>query len=53
MSQTERTIMASYKLLQEGRIEEVLLKKTRKGVDMYITTRKVLEELEPKNRKTV
>jgi hypothetical protein len=45
--------MASYKLLQEGRIEEVLLKKTRKGVDMYITTRKVLEELEPKNRKTV
>jgi len=49
MNQDERTIMANYKLLKEGRIEEVLLKKTRKGVDMYVTSRRVLEDSDRKD----
>jgi hypothetical protein len=44
MSQSERTILANYKLLKEGRVEEVTLRRTRKGVDIYVTTRRVLED---------
>jgi len=53
MNQDERAIMANYKLLKEGRIEEVLLKKTRKGVDMYVTSRRELSEGEHKKTESV
>jgi hypothetical protein len=53
MNQDERVIMANYKLLKEGRIEEVLLKKTRKGVDMYVTSRRELSEGEHKKTERV
>jgi len=44
MTKDELTVLATYKLLREGRITELRLIRTRSGIQVLTTTARKLEE---------
>jgi len=44
MTKDERTVLASYKLLREGRISELRFIHTRSGIQILTTTSRKLED---------